>query len=394
VSTLPSAASETTGPATPSAAAAAGRPPRILVVDWLRGVGVVLMIFAHSFDAWAQPAARFGWKWHMVRHLAGIPSRLFLFLVGVSAAIVFESLAARGRTPAQMRSHLLKRGLAVVGLAYLFRLQEHILAGFNGGWPSLFRVDILNCIGVSLIMLALVAVPHEGRPRYARCLLLAALFVGLGPLVGPAHFPSWIPRPLSSYIGGQRPMSWFALFPWGGWSLVGLVMGHLWLRRGRDAAGQARVFALTGLLGAVTVTAVLLVRGYFPNLIPYRSELVQQMGPGSFFFRLGIIALLACAGWLWTRWTRPDRFSPIRQLGQTSLLIYWVHVELCYGFIARPLQRKLSLPATAVAYLTLVGLMLALSIWKTRRGGQLVQRLRQRWLGPRAPAGSVSSAPP
>src|SRR4029453_19324253 len=102
--------------------------------------------------------------WPLVPHWAGTPRRFFFFLGGVSAAIVFESHAARGRTPAQMRSHLLKRGVAVVGLAYLFRLQELILAGFNGGCEALFRVDILNCIGVSLILLSLVAVPRDGRP--------------------------------------------------------------------------------------------------------------------------------------------------------------------------------------------------------------------------------------
>jgi uncharacterized membrane protein len=378
----------------PTAASAAGRPARILVVDWLRGVGVVLMVLAHSYDAWLTPAARVGWSWNLIRHMAGIPSRLFLFLVGVSAAIVFETHAARGRTPAEMRAHLAKRGLAVVGLAYLFRLQEHALSGFWGGWSPIYRVDILNCIGVSLIMLALVAVPRDGRPRYVRCLLLAAVFVGLGPIVGPAVFPSWIPRPLSSYIGGQRPMSWFALFPWGAWSLVGVVIGHLWLRHGRDAAGQARVFRLSGLLGGLCAGAVLLVRDRFPQLIRYPSEMVQQMGPGSFFFRLGIIGVLAFVGWLWTRIARPGRFSPIQQLGQTSLLIYWVHVEICYGLAARPLQKQLSLAATTLAYFALLLLMLGLSVWKTRRLPPLIARLRRRWGRPGAAAGEASSAPP
>jgi uncharacterized membrane protein len=378
----------------PTTTSAAGRPPRIVVVDWLRGVGVLLMVLAHSYDAWLAPAARSGWTWGLIRHLAGIPSRLFLFLVGVSAAIVFEAHAARGRTPAEIRSPLGKRGLAVVGLAYLFRLQEWALAGFWGGWSEVFRVDILNCIGVSLIMLALVAVPRDGRPPYGRCLALAAIFVGLGPIVGPAVFPAWIPRPLSSYVGGQRPMSWFALFPWGAWALVGVVIGHLWLRHGRDAAGQARVFRLTGLLGALCVAAVLVIRNLHPQIIRYPSEMVQQMGPGSFFFRLGIIGVLAFAGWVWTRVARQGRFSPIQQLGQTSLLIYWVHVEICYGFGARPLQKQLSLGETTVAYFALLLLMLGLSVWKTRHLRPLIGRLRERWGRRRAAHGSVSSAPP
>ena len=95
-----------------------------------------------------------------------------------------------------MRAQTAKRGLLVLVLAYLFRLQEHILAGFWGGWSQVFRVDILNCIGASLLVLALVGVPREGRPAYLPALLAPPVFVGLGPIVGPAVTMSrrWIPR--------------------------------------------------------------------------------------------------------------------------------------------------------------------------------------------------------
>ena len=66
------------------------------------------------------------------------------------------------------------------------------------------------------------------------------------------------------------------------------------------------------------------------------------MGPGSFFFRLGLVLLISYAGWEITRRDRGG-FSPIRQLGMTSLLIYWIHVEICYGFASRPLQKQLEL---------------------------------------------------
>ena len=362
----------------PGPPVASAARPRIVVVDWLRGIAVLLMILAHTFDAWMDPVHRHGFAWAVVRHASGIPSRLFLFLVGVSSAIGFESQLQRGLSSAQMRRGTLKRGLQVLVLAYLFRLQEHILAGFWGGWMQVVRVDILNCIGASLIVLALVGTPRAGRPRYALPLALAAIFLAFGAIIGPAVMPAFIPRPLSAYVGGQRPVAWFPLFPWGAWALVGLVVGHLWLRRGRDRAGQARCFLVTGAVGAVLVIAVLTTRALAPDLIHYPSEVVQQMGPGSFFFRLGIIALIACAGWLITRWQDPARFSVVRQLGQTSLLIYWVHVEICYGFGTRPLQKQLTLPQAFLAYLLLCAAMLGLSVVKTRHGRAIGAWLRQR----------------
>ena len=352
---------------------------RVLVIDWLRGVAVVLMILAHSFDAWMDPAERHGPGWFLIRHASGIPSRLFLFLVGVSSAIVFERQIAQGKSSGEMRRATARRGLLVLALAYLFRLQEHVLAGFWGGWMQVLRVDILNCIGASLLLLAALGIPRKGHPRIILPLVAAAVLVAFGPIIGPTHpLPSWVPRAISSYIGGQRPLSWFPIFPWGAWALVGLVVGHLWLRRGRDPAAQARVFLATGGIGALLIASVTLVRQLAPDVIRYPSELVQQMGPGSFFFRLGLIGLLALVGWLATRRSTADN-TPLRQLGRTSLLIYWVHVEICYGFGTRPLQKQLSFPAAAVAFVLLCAAMWGLSVLKTRHGPRLLGRLRARY---------------
>jgi uncharacterized membrane protein len=350
---------------TPSPAAAQPSSPRILVIDWLRGLAVVLMILAHAYDSWLTLGARTGAAYGVVRHLSGLPSRLFLFLVGVSAAIVYERQIGHGIPAAAIRAKTAKRGLQVIGLALLFRLQEQILAGFSGGVTPLFRVDILNCIGASMLVLALLTTPRDGRPRVLAALAGAALFLALGPFIGPAHFPRWLPEPLTAYVGGQRPMAWFPLFPWAAWPLVGVAVGHLWLRHARDERGQMRTFIVTGVIGGLILGAVILVRAKNPYIIRYPSDLVQQMGPGAFFFRLGSVGLIALLGWVVTRLTGP-RFSPLRQLGQTSLLIYWVHVEICYGVLTHPVQRRLGMAGATVGYVLLVLAMFALSVARTR----------------------------
>jgi uncharacterized membrane protein len=351
----------------------------VAAIDWLRGLAVVLMIQAHGFDAWLMPETKVGPGYWIIRHMSGLPSRMFLFLAGVSAALRFENQLARGTGSGPMRWQLTKRGAQILGLAYLFRLQEHLLAGFKGGFPMLFRVDILNAIGASLLLVALVATPRHGRPRIALSLTVAAGLLALGPLVGPAHFPDWLPGPITSYFGGQRPMSWFPLFPWGAWALVGTVIGHLWVRQSRTPRGAARVFLLTAIAGVLSTSTVVVVRAIDPEVIRYPSELVQQMGPGSFFFRLGVIGALAGVAWLVTRNAR-GRFSPLAQLGRTSLFIYWIHVDLCYGGIARPLRGHLNIPEAAVCIVGLVGLMLLASLARTR----LVDPRLRAWRAARA----------
>ncbi len=359
----------------------APRSRRIEVVDWLRGAAVVLMIMAHGMDAWLVPAAKTGFVYGLIKVGSGIPARLFLLLVGVSAALQFEAGLAKGIDGQVLRHRLLVRGVQVIGLAYLFRLQEWLLSRFYGGWEALFRIDILNAIGASMIVVALVATPRAGRRRIVPALLFAALFLGLGPLVGPAHFPSWLPRPITSYFGGQRPMSWFPLFPWAAWALSGVAIGHLWVWAVADERRQRRCFLASMVAGLVLTSTVGLVRHLAPTIIRYPSEVVQHMGPGIFFHRLGIIAMLSGIGHFWCRFMR-GRFSVLRQLGRTSLLIYWVHIELCYGSFVFALRGRFQLIGATLLVLLLTALMFALSLLKTQYGRPALEWLRRRFRKP------------
>jgi hypothetical protein len=71
--------------------------------------------------------------------------------------------------------------------------------------------------------------------------------------------------------------------------------------------------------------------------------------------------------------------TPIRQLGRTSLLIYWIHVELCYGFATKPLQKKLSFGQALAGYVLLCVLMYGLSLARSRYWPGLRERLRRRF---------------
>ena len=308
------AAATSAPPDRPPARAAALAPAgaRLDSIDWLRGLAVVLMIQTHLYDSWVSAAGTASAAYWWTRYLGGVPSRLFLMLVGVSMAITFEQQAARGVDRRTIVRGAVRRGLEILALAYLFRFQEYALDGFWGPVTALFRIDILNCIGASMIVAAFVAAPRAGRPQYAAALAAAAVFVGLGPVVGPAHFPSFLPAALTAYVGGQRPLSWFGLFPWAAWPLVGVALGHVWVRASGDPRRAARIFLLTGAAGLVLMAAVILVRKWNPYVIHYPNDVVQQMGPGTFFYRLGLNGVLALVAYAVSR-LEAGRFSIMRQ---------------------------------------------------------------------------------
>ena len=119
--------------------------------------------------------------------------------------------------------------------------------------------------------------------------------------------------------------------------------------------------------------AVVWLRPVTHRLIHYPNWMVQQMGPEVFFHRLGIIGLLALGGYVVTRLFGTRRFSLMRLFGQTSLLVYWVHVELCYGLLFGRLHHALSMRAATVALVLMTAAMagvakLRLRYWHGWRG--------------------------
>jgi uncharacterized membrane protein len=348
-------------------ASAAPRAARIDAIDWLRGLAVVLMIQTHLYGWWTSPAAKATAAYAFSRWLGGLPFRMFLLMAGMAIAIKFEGQIARGVERREMVRATARRGFEVLVLAYLFRLQEYALSLF-WDWHDILRVDILNCIGVSMMLAAPIAAPRRGRPQIFVCVVVAAVFVALGPLVGPTRAFVSLPlglRHLTSYVGGPQPMAWFALFPAFAWLMIGIAIGHWWARENR-AGRLVRAFVISAVAGAAMAGTVILIRRYDPYIIRYPSEYAQQMGPGTFFYRLGSIGVLALLAYALTTGPFRNRFSVMRIFGQTSLLVYWVHVELVYGLLFKRFAGKLSMVQATIGFLLMTAAMLGLSLLRLR----------------------------
>jgi fucose 4-O-acetylase-like acetyltransferase len=81
------------------------------------------------------------------------------------------------------------------------------------------------------------------------------------------------------------------------------------------------------------------------------------------FLRLGILTLVLPVGYLWEH--APFRrklsaWSPLEELGRSSLFVYWVHVEMVYGFFSGSIRRDLSLEGAVLAYVLFTVFLLLL----------------------------------
>src|SRR5947209_5271495 len=128
---------------------------RLAYIDWLRGLACVLMFQTHCYDAWLGGAARNS-KFFMWSQLGGtFPAPLFLLLAGVSFAIVVDKLLRKNLAPTQIGRTMVRRGAEIFAMGLLFRVQEYAISLGWAPWTDLFRVDILNIIGLSMMLMGL-----------------------------------------------------------------------------------------------------------------------------------------------------------------------------------------------------------------------------------------------
>jgi uncharacterized membrane protein len=348
------------------------RSPRSTFIDLSRGLAVVCMVEHHTFDAWMPEAFHGSAPDRFFRYLGGVAAPTFLFLAGLSMVLMMEGLLGRGATRREAATAAARRGALILLGAYLFRFQEWAMAfGASPAWTML-RIDVLNCIGLSLALVALLW--GLGRSMSGRAALLAgacAAVVLAAPLVLAADLSHW-PQVLGDYLNGTSPRALFPLFPWLGFALGGGAVG-LWFARARTNPEPgatltmlSRLSLLCVLVWAVTREVDALPFTLYGNLYPKLDW--WRSSPAYFLLRCCTLvwALWFCAVaerlWQPVRarfgWVRP---GPLVQMGQHSLVIYWVHIEIVYGRWTWPMRGNLSLAQASAGLALLFAAMIALA---------------------------------
>ncbi len=331
-------------------------------LDWLRGLAVVVMIEAHLLDSWTRLDQRGSALFSASMIVGGFGAPLFLYLAGLSVSLSAGSKMRRSGNPASASGAVIRRGVQIFGLAFLFRLQACIVSW--GPWRSLLKVDILNIMGPA-IMAAGSLWGWFSSPR-TRCLAFAAAALAVGFLTPPVRATSLLaplPDPVEGYL---RPpgLTNFSFFPWAGFVFAGALAGVL-IDRTRTGQSERRLVVRVAAAGAI-VALLSLGASYVPS--PFERSEFWTSSPSFFFLRTGVLTAAIGAAYAWER-RSPDaklRWSGLQQLGRTSLFIYWIHVEMIYGLAVRPLHKSLSLPAAWAAVIAFSAFMLACSIAKER----------------------------
>jgi hypothetical protein len=358
-----------------------------------------LMFQTHCYDSWLGGAARQS-RFYMYSQLGGtFPAPLFLFLAGISFALVTEKLRQKNLPASQIARSTIRRGAEIFGFGLLLRLQEYVIAW---GWApksDLLRVDILNTIGLSMMLMGLLCwlvlaarekgtmlwgqPPSAVQPGEARrlhpasrtrwYLIVSAAGVSLlisllAPLLWTTWRPDWLPWPIESYINGVHnlavPQSWmFPVFPWAAFAFAGLAVGFI-LQSQWTRTREAQAFFILGAVGVVLIELSRWLdaepRQFYPVYDYWHTS------PEFFLIRLGMLMVILTGSYAWCRWGLGQwGFSPLIQLGQASLLVYWVHIEFVYGRASILAKRAQTVGGATVGLLIITLAMLALAYIRT-----------------------------
>jgi hypothetical protein len=350
------------------------------------------MVQGHTFYVLLSDAVREeGWYgWHSYVH--GYTAPAFLFGAGLAFGITtFPKWAEQTRFSPATRRRLV-RYLTIIGIGYLLHLPSFSLVRALQltsveRLERVVRVDALQHIGVSLMLMQLLAIGLRRQRRFVFAVgAIGAAAVLAAPYLWRLPATEVLPLWLAAYVNADAG-SVFPIAPWCGFICAGILTAHLLAdarRQDRELAGTPRrgLFVdekLALLAAASALTGVALNASGFD---PFGEHNFWKTSPYFFLRRLGtlfaFLSLLCVFDRLvLQRMARGGRALKVMgTLAQETLIIYVVHLLILYGSPVRQglhqeLSRALGLWGSIGGFLLVfvvsAGIALAWNTIKTHR---------------------------
>ncbi len=312
--------------------------------DLAKGMAILLMIQVHLTEVFAKPEIYSGLFGLISLFLGGSPvAPLFLAILGYF-------LAKSRRTFRQV----IVRGVAILMLGFFLNLglNFHLLIKIYNKvlildpWRFIFGTDILFLAGFSIISIAILRLIVKKN-------VFAYLFVCVVILLLTPHINASLPaysdfRYILAFIGGPYQWSYFPLFPWLAYPLLGFaffLVQHQFVNFLSEKE-QLIVLLLAGFIMMLTINYGVSIS---TNLILYYHH-------GVFFFLWNVSFLifwLLLLNRLEMDLGRYSLFSYIKWLGRNVTLAY-VFQWLIIGNVGTVIFKTFELSQLIISYILIV----------------------------------------
>jgi uncharacterized membrane protein len=288
----------------------------------------------------------------------GIPvAPAFCFMAGFMVAMTSLARASRGIADREITHRLIVRGCVLIAA-------DAIILGLPRALMGFYSFMVLSCIGVALILLALL------RDVPTKILLPAALAVlVLHPLLDVSFLPLALQAILYEPVREGAVRSMYPLIPWAAIVIVGFVVG-------RDALSRPHLVPFWLKLSAACFIAFFGIRLYanYGNAFAYSSVMSREFW---FFAKyppdLPFLAWAFALTFLTLAWLKmiagervPALLKPFEVFGRVPFFFYLVHFYVL-GIAQALLRTKADLATTYAIWIALLIVMTWPCVWYYRK---------------------------
>lgn len=300
---------------------------RLFFIDAVRAFAILMMLQGHFIDALLEVRFRSNEyaAFTVWSYFRGITAPTFFTISGLIFTYLLIKAKQKGEEWFRIKKGLI-RGLMLIGMGYLLRIP--ILMWFEGKFNTYWlAVDVLQCIGLSIIMIILLYLI-----TFKKTLIFSILLLILGTVIfvtEPLYRNldlSHLPVAIANYMS-KANKSVFTILPWFGYMAYGGFISTLFYRY-----LEKNVFK-TAIITGFIVTGVILIK--YSSAILYKLNLLTGItvfklsaGYNYLFTRLGDVLILFAIFYLLEN---SLRHFLILKIGQKTLSIYVIHFIIIYG---------------------------------------------------------------
>lgn len=293
---------------------------RLDFIDVIRAFAICMMLQGHFVggllaDRYRDDNNFIYWLWH---YCTGITAPVFFTVSGFifTFLLVKESDATKIGWQNPRVKKGIRRGLMLIGIAYFLRM-------------SFQSVDVLHCIGLSLLLLIATYLLSYNRKAWVMPTILLSttlLAFTFEPFYKSLTF-DFLPLPIANYFTRAHG-SFFPIFPWFGYVAFGGFMGYLFQRYKAHPHLYRNAILLFLTVGAflLWVSHYIVEQLYYINHATFFARLMEDFA----YLRLGNV-LLVFGFFALMRNVITSKL--IKTIGQNTLSIYVIHCFVLYGSI-------------------------------------------------------------
>jgi uncharacterized membrane protein len=306
---------------------------RVIFIDLMRAIAVLQMVQGHTISVFLSKELQTTELplfaiWYFLR---GMTAPIFMFTAGTVFTYLFRSVKRPFKQNYRVKKGI-RRAFLLIFFGYVLRYPTWKVIDFSEvtpeQWQAFITVDVLQLIGVSLLILLLILfITEKLKQKFTLNFALSAAFIFLiSPFTELINWNSFLPAPVAAYFYSGIG-SLFPLIPWAGYVIAGGVLGS-YLAENPLVFKTAEFSIKVGIYGIAFVAIAFLSQHLIAT---YNIQIINpQTEPNTILFRMGFVLILtAIVSYISLSLNRIPLL--IILAGRNTLLIYVVHLVILFG---------------------------------------------------------------